>query len=48
MSPVGHKPIEYTTSADRKGFRIAFPQVMVGEVEVPEVAFDYNFTPAGR
>ena len=47
-SPVGQKPLEYRASADRKGFRIAFPKVMVGSVEVPEVAFEYNFTATGR
>lgn len=47
-SPVGAKAVEYKTTADRTGFRIAFPKAMVGDVEVPEVAFEYNFAAAGR
>jgi hypothetical protein len=47
-SPVGQKAVEYKTSPDRKGFRIAYPQVMVGNVEVPEVAFEYNFVSANK
>jgi hypothetical protein len=46
-SPLG-QALEYQTSADRKGFRIAFPKVMVGDVEVPEVAFEYNFVATER
>jgi hypothetical protein len=43
VSPVGGKAVEYKTTTDRKGFRIAFPKAVVGGVEVPEVAFEYNF-----
>lgn len=43
VSPVGHKPVEYQVNTDRNGFRISFPSTKVGEVEVAEVAYEYNF-----
>jgi hypothetical protein len=47
-SPLAQKAVEYRTSADRTGFRIAFPKVTVGSVEIPKVAFEYNFVATER
>ncbi len=47
VSPINQKPVEYDVSDDRKGFRISFPGTKVGEIEIPEVAFDYNFSSTG-
>ena len=43
VSPIGQKPVEYKVADDRKGFRILFAAAKVGDVEIPEVAFAYNF-----
>lgn len=48
VSPINQKPVEYEVSDDRTGFRISFPAAKVGDVEFPEVAFDYYVGQAER
>ncbi|WP_148074122.1 hypothetical protein [Bythopirellula goksoeyrii] len=41
QGPTGNK-VSYKVSPDQKGFRISYPGAKIGEVEIPEIAFDYG------
>lgn len=45
INPIDGKAAQYQVNSDRKGFRISFPAIKIGEIEVPQIAFDYNFAP---
>ncbi len=34
--------VSYKVSPDQKGFRISYPGAKIGEVEIPEISFDYG------
>jgi len=48
VSPINQQPADYQVAADRKGFRLSFPAIEVGDVAIPEVAFAYNWGATGK
>jgi hypothetical protein len=43
VNPINSKAAQYQVRSDRKGFKISFSAVKLGETEIPQIAFDYNF-----